>query len=243
MLRFSVLAMLLIPGSFLPIATLSPTLSAGEKTPKLEWEDLFKNLKLTDWEGLEEHWKLGQDGLTGSNLNKRLSFRTFLCSKKKYGDFEIRFQVRVIGPNGMGNSGFNFRSEILDRKKFTVSGPQADIGQQVWGALSSEFIPGKPSVAIKSAPAAVLAKVKQNEFNDYHIKCVGKHVTIKLNGEVTVDDDFPWMAKDGIIAWQVHINPTEVTFRNIQIKAVGSGGAGTLPTIILKDDEPKKEKK
>ena len=129
--------------------------------------------------------------------------------------------MRVKGPatgNRGPNSGLNFRSKILDRKKFTVSGPQADIGQKFWGALSFEFIPGKVSTAIKWAPEKVLAKVKTKDFNDYYVKCVGKHVTIKLNGETTVDDDFAWMEDEGIIAWQVHANPTEVTFRYIQIK-------------------------
>jgi hypothetical protein len=44
-------------------------------------------------------------------------------------------------------------------------------------------------------------------------------VTIKLNGETTVDDDFPKLPDEGIIAWQLHQGgPMEVTFRSIQFK-------------------------
>jgi hypothetical protein len=215
MRTFLFLAIALVTaGSF---QSTNPAATAGEKPVTADWEALFKDKSMKGWEGLKEHWSFSQEGLVGTNLPDGLPYRTFLCSKKKYQDFEIRFQVRLKGP-AEANSGFNFRSRILDRDKFTVSGPQADIGQQVWGALSSEFIPGKPSTAIRLAPMAVLAKVKQQNFNDYTVKCVGNHVTIKLNGEITVDDDFPWMAKEGIIAWQIHVNPTEVTFRNVQIR-------------------------
>ena len=58
---------------------------------------------------------------------------------------------------------------------------------------------------MKAADAKLVKKMlKEKDFNDYYIKCVGKHVTIKLNGETTVDDDFAKMPDDGIIAWQLH---------------------------------------
>ena len=58
---------------------------------------------------------------------------------------------------------------------------------------------------MKQSPTDSVKKVvKQKDFNDYSIKCVGKHVTIKVNGETTVDDDFPKMPDEGIIAWQLH---------------------------------------
>jgi hypothetical protein len=52
------------------------------------------------------------------------------------------------------------------------------------------------------------------------VKCVGKHVTIKVNGETTVDEDFEKMPLEGIIAFQIHAGvPTmEVTFKNIEFK-------------------------
>ena len=48
---------------------------------------------------------------------------------------------------------------------------------------------------------------------------VGKHVTIKLNGETTVDGDFAKAPDTGIIALQLHSGgPMEVIFKNIQFK-------------------------
>jgi hypothetical protein len=62
--------------------------------------------------------------------------------------------------------------------------------------------------------------VKPADFNDYSIRCVAKRVTIKLNGQTTVDDHFPEMPDEGIIAWQLHSDypSMEVTIRNIQFK-------------------------
>jgi hypothetical protein len=216
----SFLALLVCFALLGPDAALSRSGAEDKEKPDAKdtgWQPFFPKDDLSEQEYLQKHWSLANGELVGTNLPRGLPYRTFLCSKKKYKDFEIKFQVRLKGPVN-ANSGLNFRSKILDRKKFTVSGPQADIGQSYWGALSSEFIPGRPSTVIKGAPAKVLAKVKAKEFNDYYVKCVGKHVTIKLNGEISVDDDFPWMEAEGIIAWQVHANPTEVTFRDIQIR-------------------------
>ena len=44
-------------------------------------------------------------------------------------------------------------------------------------------------------------------------------MTIKLNGEITVDADFDNLPADGIIALQLHQgSPMEVTFKNIEFK-------------------------
>jgi hypothetical protein len=90
------------------------------------------------------------------------------------------------------------------------------MGDVYWGSLYGEHFGGM----LKQAPKEVVAKVlKKNDFNDYYIKCVGKHVVIKLNGETTVDADIPTMPEEGIIAWQLHGGPPmEVIFRNIEFK-------------------------
>jgi hypothetical protein len=175
----------------------------------------FFNGKNTEgWEGLDMYWSVKEGALVGSTKPDGLKFNTFLCSKKTYGDFELKFQVRLLG--GSANSGVQIRSKLVDRKRFTVHGPQCDMGQQFWGSLYGEGIGGM----MKASPPDVVKRVlKPNEFNDYYIKVVGKHVTIKLNGETTVDDDFSQMDNEGIIAWQLHQGqPMEATFRNIQFR-------------------------
>jgi hypothetical protein len=179
-------------------------------------KDAFFNGKdLTGWEGLiKDFWSVKDGAIVGTNGDKAVPFNTFLCSTKKYKDFELSFQIRL--KDGKGNSGVQIRSKIHDMKKFAVTGPQADIGEGYWGSLYGENFGGM----MKQANAKeVNAKLKKDDFNDYYVKCVGKHCTIKVNGVVAVDDDFPKMPEDGIIAWQIHGGHVmEVTFKNIHFK-------------------------
>ncbi len=192
---------------------LLPFASTGGKN--LRGEDasaaFFNDKDLAGWEGLIEDYWTYKDGVLTGATPKGLKFNTFLCSKAKYKDFELKFQVKLTKG---GNSGVQIRSEIFKKETFAVKGPQCDMGGVYWGSLYGEHFGGM----MKAAPADVVKKVlKEDDFNDYHIKCVGQHVTIKLNGSVTVDGDFPKMPGDGIIAWQLHSGPPmEIQFRKIQ---------------------------
>jgi putative heme-binding domain-containing protein len=89
------------------------------------------------------------------------------------------------------------------------------MGQEYWGSLYGEQFGGM----MKQSPTAEVKKVvKKDDFNDYSIKCVGKHVTITINGSVMVDGDFPKMPNDGVIAFQLHagFKSMEVTFKDIK---------------------------
>jgi len=174
--------------------------------------EFFDGKTLDSFEGLIADCWTVQDGAIIGASPKGLTFNTFLCSKKKYADFELAFQVKMP----KGNSGVQIRSHIHDRKRFGVTGPQCDMGDGYWGSLNSENFGGP----LKYADAKLVNKIlKRNDFNDYAIKAVGKHVTIKLNGHTTVGGDFERMPADGIIAFQLHAGgPMEVIFRDIQFK-------------------------
>jgi hypothetical protein len=176
----------------------------------------FNGKDLDGWEGLTQHWTVQEGALVGSTLPDGNGFNTFLCSKKKYKDFELSFQVRLTGKGWSGNSGVQIRSEVFDREHFAVKGPQCDMGDIYWGSLYGEHFGGM----MKQADKEIVTKVlKKDDFNDYSIKCVGKHVTIKLGGETTVDEDFEKLPDEGIIAWQLHAGKgMEVTFKNIKFK-------------------------
>jgi hypothetical protein len=174
----------------------------------------FTGKDLAGWKGLEQHWTARDGMLVGSTKPKGINFNTFLCSEKEYGDFELKFQVKLV--EGKGNSGIQIRSRIDAPEKYIVAGPQCDIGQIYWGSLYGERFGGM----MKQSPAELVKKVvKSDDFNDYHIVCQGKHVTIKINGETMVDGDFEKMPEKGIIAFQLHGGvPMEVQFTNIEFK-------------------------
>jgi hypothetical protein len=193
------------------------TLTPAQQAPAAKDMTFFNGKDLAGWEGLAEYWQVRDGALVGTSPAEGLKFNTFLCSKAKFRDFELSFQVRL--KDGKGNSGLQVRSEVFDRAKMAVKGPQCDIGDIYWGSLYGEQFGGM----MKQASTDLVKKVlKPAEFNDYSIRCAGKHITIKLNGETTVDEDFPKMPDEGIIAFQLHEGPAmEATFRNIQFKELG----------------------
>jgi hypothetical protein len=179
-------------------------------------QGFFNGKDTTGWEGLDKFWSVKDGAIVGSTEPDGGKFNTFLCSKQQYKDFELKFKVKLTGQGWDGNSGVQIRSEIFDRDHFAVKGPQCDMGQQYWGSLYGEHFGGM----MKQADAEIVKRaIKPNQFNGYSIKCVGKHVTIKLNGTTTVDDEFPKMPDSGIIAFQIHAGPPmTVTFKEIEFK-------------------------
>lgn len=175
----------------------------------------FNGKDLAGFEGLiDQFWSVKDGTIVGASPKEGLKFNTFLCSKKTYKDFEMSFQVKMKS----GNSGIQIRSKIINPKTFAVGGPQCDMGQQYWGSLYGEQFGGMMKAA---DPNLVKEVLKADDFNDYSIKCVGKKVTIKLNGKTTVDEEFAKMPEEGIIAFQLHAGgQMEVTFRNIQFKEI-----------------------
>ena len=185
-------------------------------------DDTDDFLKPDNWEGLTQYWKVEGKTVVG-DAKEDPKFNTFLVSKKKYGDFELSFKVQL--KDGKGNSGVQIRSAVIDPAKFVVAGPQADIGAQFWGSLYGERVGGM----MKASSAEFVKKsVKPADFNDYAVMVKGKHVTIKVNGETTVDADFPMtpdkkdMAAEGVIAFQLHAGgPMTVTYKDIVFKNLG----------------------
>jgi hypothetical protein len=178
----------------------------------------FNGKDLDGWQGLPGYWHVENGAIVGRcppGSAPRPRAGTFLVSKKTYRDFDLRFEVRR--KDGVGNSGVQFRSWVSDWTEFTVVGPQCEIDSANYlyppGSLVTD-----PDL---KAPQAEIAKAyKDADFNEFHIRCAGKHVTIEVNGVTAVDDDYPSLPDSGVIAWQIHgrSTPREVTFRNIELK-------------------------
>ena len=107
--------------------------------------EFFNGKDLTGWDGLKEYWQVKDGALVGLTPPDGLKFNTFLCSRKKFKDFELHFQVRLR--DGKGNSGVQIRSEIVNPKRYTVRGPQADIAEGFWGSLYGELFGGMMAAA------------------------------------------------------------------------------------------------
>ena len=183
-------------------------------------DDTAEFLSPDNWEGRSDIWTLSNGTVVGETKQDP-KYNTFFCSKKKYSDFEMSCKVQL--KDGVGNSGVQIRSEVFDAKLFKVKGPQVDVGKGYWGSLYGEGVGGM----MKASDASQIKKaVKETEFNDYYILAKGPHITVKINGETMVDNDFPTLpGKDGkpaptegIIAFQAHAGyPTmRVEFKDIK---------------------------
>jgi len=167
-------------------------------------DDTEDFLKAENWEGRSDLWKIDSKAKTivGETMEDP-KYNTFFCTKKKYGDFEMT--CKILLRDGIGNSGIQIRSEVFDKEKFRVKGPQVDVGAGYFGSLYGEGVGGMMKAA---GDKVKVAKLK--EVNDYHIIAKGNHITIKMNGETIVDQEFPKtpdkkdMIAEGIIAMQIH---------------------------------------
>lgn len=168
---------------------------------------LFNGKDLTGWTGNPELWSVENGEIVGKSPGVKNN--EFLKSELSVADFRLKLKVKLT-PN-TGNSGIQFRSEVLPDG--LVRGYQADIGQGWWGKLYEEHGRG----LLGKKPADDLVKV--GDWNDYEILAVGSRIQTFLNGKKCVDLDDPEGARQGILALQIHSGPAmEVRFKDLVLE-------------------------
>lgn len=192
----------LLPFLFLSLAC-SGTDVLTEKPPSL-----FNGQDLSGWEGDGRYWRVEEGMLVGQA--EQLPHNQFLRSTREVGDFRLRLDVRLAG--GQGNSGIQFRSTALPGGH--VRGPQADIGRGYWGKLYEEL--GRGWLWEQGCDRYV----DPDGWNHYEVVAVGSRVRTAVNGHRCVDLDDPYLAREGIIALQLHagFGPIEISFRNFSLE-------------------------
>jgi Domain of Unknown Function (DUF1080)/Putative zinc-finger len=195
----------------------------SEKTPAQALPDstshdtqpLFNGKDLTDWEGAPGVWKVDNGAIVGS-LPAGQKGSAFLCSKRKYKDFDLRF--RAAAQDGLGDSGVLFRSRLVDLGKIQVVGPECAIfGTDAPKEHRSGSLIGERDKVERAAPARLARFLKPTE-NHFRIRCQGKHVLIEVNGIKVVNGEFSSVPEEGVIAWKIDGErpPRKVLFKNIK---------------------------
>jgi hypothetical protein len=222
---------LVLGSSLLLTSVLLGIVHAADNTPPEGFTALFNGKDLTGWKGLLKETndnpanraKLSPEELKKTQAEADELMRTTwkvedgvlvydgkgrsLCTAKDYGDFEMYVDWK-IGPGG--DSGIYLRGspqvQIWDPK-------QTGVGS---GALyNNQKNPSKP---LKVADKPI------GEWNTFYIKMVGDKVTVKLNGELVVDNvtmenywerDKP-IYPTGQIELQHHSSP--LWFKNIYLR-------------------------
>ena len=155
---------------------------------------------------------------------KEGSPNSFLCTDKLYGNFDLKFEVKV--DNGL-NSGVQIRSQTKDGPKDRVNGPQVEIEMSGKNGAESGYIYGEAAggwmtPADKRKPHK---HFKDGEWNAYRVVAKDAHIQVWINGvqiSDLVDKEKLKSHPKGFIGLQVHSirkggGPFEVSWRNLDI--------------------------
>lgn len=165
---------------------------------------LFDGKSFAGWEGdTEKTWRIEDGCIVGGSLDTTVPRNEFLCTKATYGDFDLKVKFKLVGDKAKANAGIQFRTKRIPNHH-EVSGYQADVGQDYWGALYDESRRNK--VLVKPEKTLIEKLVKHEEWNEYRIRCEGPHIRLWLNSTLTVDymeaDDT--IDRTGVIGLQIH---------------------------------------
>ncbi len=169
-----------------------------------EHKPLFDGKTFNGWEGdTSKTWRIEDGCIVGGSLEKQVPRNEFLCTTKSYQNFELKVTFKLLGDRTKANAGIQFRTKRIPNHH-EVSGYQADMGQQYWGALYDES--RRKKILAQPEKSLVEKLVKHDEWNEYVIRCEGSRIQLWLNGTKTVDytEADEKIERDGIIALQVH---------------------------------------
>jgi serine/threonine protein kinase len=188
-----------VPDDVKPAATIPPAkIDSPAPSPQFITSDL------SGWEGDKSNWDASDGRL---NERARGGKPTVLWSSRPYVDFELRFRIRVddekagIPPavlfRATPNEDGQLRSFAGAELKFKP-GTGVALAARTGGAnpkspLLSKgwFNPGGPD-----AP-----KLPSGKELPVVLRCEGKRVTVSLNGENSIDDEFFVLPAEGVIGW------------------------------------------
>lgn len=216
--------MRLLPAALL-LTVIGSHLSADDPADESDFVAVFDGQTLTGWVGAVDGYAVEEGAITciaekGGNL----------MSEKEYADFILRLEFKI--PPG-GNNGIGLRAplnahvatqgmeiQVLDDS----SEKYANLHEYQYHGSVYGVIPAKRGF-LKPA----------GEWNVQEIRCIGKQVTVILNGETIVDGDIEVasapMTLDGkehpgLKRTSGHIgflgHGSRVQFRNVRIKEIKS---------------------
>ncbi len=144
------------------------------------FEYIFDGSSLNNWEGDSTYWRVENGAIIGEiRPETLLDANTFLIYKDELDDFELEVEFRI---SENGNSGINYRSEMLDTIAYALRGYQADIdgkhrytGQNYEERRRTTLAYRGEKVAISSQenaedPTSLRSNIKNNAWQSRVIK-------------------------------------------------------------------------
>ncbi|HUT10515.1 MAG TPA: DUF1080 domain-containing protein [Thermoguttaceae bacterium] len=193
-------------------------IAAGAEEGEGAWRSLFDGKTLDGWEqhGGKAVYQVEDGAVVGHCVPNTQN--SFMCTKERFGDFELTFEVKV--DKGL-NSGVQIRSNIKENDR--VWGPQVEIES---GPGESGYIYGEATGrGWLSQDRSKQDAFKNGEWNLYRVLCKGANIKTWVNDQPIADLTDEESSREGIIGLQVHgvggrEEPMFVRWRNIKIRAV-----------------------
>lgn len=199
----------------LMILTPSAPGPAEQAAPEAQFKPLFDGRSLNGWEGNLEAFRVQDGAIVGGRLDRPMPRNEYLCTKKEYANFELRFNCRLIGKDV--NGGVQIRSQRIANNN-NILGYQADMADKFWGNLYDER---RHKLLAGPSKAEQDRIVHTDGCNDYRVLCEGRRVRFWLNGQLTVDYTGSDAAREqvGIIGVQIHVGgPGEAWYKDLRIR-------------------------
>lgn len=200
---------------------------------------IFNGVSLEGWEGDPTYWRVEEGQIIGEvtpeTILKRNSFLIWRGGAP--GDFELKLEYKV---SESGNSGINYRSEVVEDTPFALKGYQCDIdGKGKWTGQNYEergrkflALRGQMTQQEKNTESTVYGSlgdkealweyIHKNDWNRVHLIIKGNTMVHIINGHVmsvVIDNDGENRKMQGILGVQVHVGPPmTIAYKNIRIK-------------------------
>lgn len=192
-------------------------LSIGQYSKEVS---LFDGLTFNGWEGdTLNTWRIEDNMIIGGSLIKNVPENNFLCTRRSYSNFILKFKIKLVGHEGFINAGLQFRSVRATNPSNEMIGYQADWGKEYWASLYDESRRNKTLASPDSTK--VLTWIKQNDWNDYVILANNNRIRLFINGHKSVDylESDISIPLSGLIGLQIHGGgKAEVYFKELYIK-------------------------
>ncbi len=216
-------------------------IAVAEENGSGEVVSMFNGKDLSGWSGRSDLWSVEDGAIVGRTTEEDpIETNTFLVwDEGKPDDFELLAEFKIES----GNSGIQYRSEVLDAEKYVLGGYQADIDfdNRFAGIIYSERTgrgilaergekvtiagDGEKSSERFADGTALGAKIHPGKWNKYRIVANGNHLTQYINGVKVcelIDGENEKAAESGVIGLQLHQGPAMVVrFKNMTLRPLG----------------------
>ena len=179
-----------------------------------KWIEMFNGKNLLGWHVSENPASVYvEDGCLVTHGERAHAFYVGATGHSDFKDFQLKCRVKTMPK---ANSGIYFHT------KFQDSGwPKTGYEAQVNNTQSDP----KKTGGLYAVKDNFEAPVKDNEWFDYEVMVRGKHIVIKINGNVTADYTEPddlnrpeRQLSSGTIALQAHDPGSKVYYKDLKIK-------------------------